>query len=74
MPAMPSDIRLKLAKRLKELRRKLGFTQEDLSEKADIAYKHIQRLESKSPNAAKIDTLAKLAKAFGVSPSELLKF
>jgi transcriptional regulator with XRE-family HTH domain len=41
------DIRQKLAKRLKQLREKRGFTQEDLADKADIAYKHIQRLEGK---------------------------
>jgi len=68
------EIRRKLAKRLKQLRGKRGFTQEDLADKADIAYKHIQRLEGKKPNAAKIDTLEKLAKAFGVSVSKLMDF
>ena len=71
---MNSNVRLKLAKRLKQLREKYSLTQEDLSDKADLAYKHIQRLESKHPNAAKMDTLEKLAKAFGISVSELLDF
>jgi len=50
------------------------MTQEDLAEKADLAYKHIQRLESKNPNAVKIDTLDKLAKAFGITISKLMNF
>ncbi len=69
-----SEIRLKLAKRIKQLRKKFDLTQEDLCERAGLAYKHIQRLESKKPNAAKIDTLEKLAKAFGITCSELLRF
>ena len=71
---MSPKIRLKLAKRLKELRKAKRYTQEDLADKAGLAYKHIQRLESKAPNAAKIDTLEKLAKAFGINCSKLLDF
>lgn len=63
-----------MAKRLKQLRKTHKLTQEDLADRADIAYKHIQRLEGKKPNAAKIDTLASLAKAFDVSISKLLDF
>ena len=69
-----SSIRIKLAKRLKQLRKLRNYTQEDLADKADLAYKHIQRLEGKHPNAAKIDTLQKLAKAFGISVSKMLDF
>lgn len=68
------NIKLKLAKRLKQLRCKKDLTQEGLADRAGLAYKHIQRLESKKPNAAKIGTLEKLAKAFGISVSELLDF
>ncbi len=71
---MALNIRLKLAKRIKKLREIKKYTQEDLAERADLAYKHIQRLEGKSPNAAKIDTLDKLAKAFGMNCSKLLDF
>jgi len=66
--------RQKLAKKLKQLRKWKGLTQEDLAEKADIAYKHIQRMEGKKPNSTKIDTLEKLAVAFGISISKLLDF
>ena len=71
---METVIRLKLAGRLRELRKKKGLTQEKLSELSGIDYKHIQLLESKKAPDAKLDTIEKLAKAFHVSPSELLKF
>jgi len=46
-----------------------------LAEKADLAYRHVQRLESpKNPPPAKIDTLGKLARAFKITPSTLLDF
>jgi transcriptional regulator with XRE-family HTH domain len=71
---METVIRLKLAGRLRELRKKKGLTQEKLSELSGIDYKHIQLLESRKAPAAKLDTIEKLARAFHISPSELLKF
>jgi len=71
---METAIRLRLAKRIRELRKKKGLTQEQLSELSEIDYKHIQLLESNKAPDAKLDTIEKLAKAFGISPSELLKF
>jgi transcriptional regulator with XRE-family HTH domain len=67
------NIRLRIGKRIKELRKKRGLTQEKLSEVADIDYKYIQRLEGKNPPALKVDTVERLAKALKVSPAELLK-
>ncbi len=70
-----TDIRIRFAKRLRELRLKKKWTQEQLAELADLAYRHIQRLEStKNPPPAKIDTIEKLAKAFKVTPSKLINF
>ena len=71
---MDTAIEKKLAKRLRELRTKKGLTQEQLAELAGVDYKHIQLLESKNPPATKINTVEKLAKAFGISISQLLKF
>jgi len=71
---MDTDIRLKLGKRIRELRKKKKLTQEQLSELSKVDYKHIQLLESKKAPAAKLDTIEKIAKAFHISPSELLKF
>ncbi len=71
---METNIRLRIGKRIKELRKKCGMTQERLSEVAVIDYKYLQRLEGKKPPALKIDTIERLAKALRVKPAELLKF
>ena len=72
---MAKGIRIRLALHLRELRDNAGWTQEELAERADLAYRHIQRLESlKNPPPAKIDTLDKLARAFKIPPSKLLDF
>jgi transcriptional regulator with XRE-family HTH domain len=68
------DIRYKFGKKLRQLRKQRGWTQEELAEHADIAYKHVQRLEGKTPSPVKIDTIEKLAKAFKISSSRLLDF
>ncbi|MFA5499739.1 MAG: helix-turn-helix domain-containing protein [Candidatus Omnitrophota bacterium] len=69
---MNTNIQKKLAKRIRELRRKKGLSQERLAELSGIDYKHIQLLESKNPPAAKLDTLEKLTKAFKISLPSLL--
>lgn len=71
---MSRNISLKLAIRLRKLREKYGYTQQELSELADIDYKHIQKIESKSPSDIKLSTLEKLAKAFNISLSKLVDF
>jgi len=65
-------IRVKAGKKIKELREKYGFTQEELAEKADIDYKYLQRVEGKKPPNLKIETLAKIAKALKTTPAKLL--
>jgi len=71
---MSIEIRLKLASRLRGLRKKHKYTQEILSELAGVDYKHIQLLEGKKPSAATLDTLEKLAKAFNITVSKLINF
>ena len=72
---MIKDIRVKFAKRLRELRLSRKWTQEEVAEYAELAYRHVQRLEStKNPPPAKIDTIEKIAKAFKISPAKLLDF
>ena len=71
---MSTDIKLRLAKKLKKLRKERKFTQEQLAELSGVDYKHIQLLEGKNPSAVKIDTIEKLAKAFKISPAKLLDF
>jgi transcriptional regulator with XRE-family HTH domain len=71
---MSINIRLKLGSRIRQLRKKNGFTQEKLAGTANIDYKYIQRIEGRKPPALRIDTLEKLANAFGISISKLLDF
>jgi transcriptional regulator with XRE-family HTH domain len=58
--------------RIRELRKKYGYSQEELAERSGIEYKHVQRLESKKPCDVKLSTVEKLAKAFKIPVSELL--
>ncbi len=74
MPVMSKNIRFELGLKIRQLRKKYNYTQEKLSELAEVDYKHIQLLESRKPPAIKIDTLEKIAKAFNISASKLLDF
>lgn len=69
---MEKDIRISYARRLRQLRKKHGYTQQKVAELANVEYKHIQRLESKKPCDVKLSTLEKIAKAFNISLSEFL--
>ena len=71
---MNPSITLKVGKRIKELRLKLGMTQEELAETAGVDYKYLQKIEGKTPPNIKIETIEKLAKALKTSPDKLLKF
>lgn len=71
---MTNAVRLKLGRRIKQLRKRYGYTQNKLSEIANIDYKYIQKIEGKNPPAVKIDTLEKLAKAFHMPLSKLFNF
>lgn len=67
-------IRLKIGKKIKEIRKKRGYTQEKLAELASIDYKYLQKIEGKSPPALKIDTIDRLAKALKISTAKLFDF
>lgn len=71
---MDTKIRLKLAQRIKALRKKIGLTQDKLSEASGIDYKYIQRIEGKNPPNIKLETIEKLAKTLKTTPSKLLDF
>ena len=68
------EARKKLAKRIRELRKKQDWTQQELADAADLAMRHIQRLESHKPPAIELDTIVKISKAFKITPSGLLNF
>lgn len=66
-----SRITIALGKKIRSLRLSRGWTQEELAEYADLHVSYVVLLE-KGANRATIETLEKLAKAFGISISELV--
>ena len=71
---MEEGVRIKLARRIKQRRRQVGMTQEELSAKTGLDYKYVQRIEGKNPPAIRVDTIAKIAKALNTTPSKLFQF
>lgn len=71
---MKTSIRRDLGEKIKETRRKLGYTQERLSELANMDYKYIQRIEGKNPPDIRVETIQRIAKALKTTPSKLLDF
>lgn len=61
-----------MGRKVKELRRKRGITQEQLAELIVTSYKYLQRIEGKNPPDVRLTTVVRLAKALKVSPSKLL--
>ena len=45
-----------------------------MAERVNIDLRYYQRLESNKPNAIKIDTIGRIAKALNLTPSKLLDF
>jgi len=70
---MSTIIGVKLSKKIKEIRKKRGITQERLAELTKTSYKYIQRIEGKNPPDVRLTTIEKLAKALKIKPAELLK-
>ena len=62
-----------ISKNIKRLRTKLDLTQDDLTKKADIKYTTLMKVESGTVNKPRVQTMAKIAKALGVSIEELIK-
>jgi len=71
---MKTSIRRDLGEKIKETRRKLGYTQERLSELTNMDYKYIQRIEGKNPPDIRVETIQRIAKALKTTPSKLLDF
>jgi transcriptional regulator with XRE-family HTH domain len=70
----PEEVKLRtrLAVSLKRERKRLGWTQEEAAERAEMYLRHYQKLESGSVNAT-IRTLSRLGKGFGVDPRRLFE-
>jgi len=61
-----------IAKRLKELRKKAGWSQQKLAEKAGLSYNTITKIEQGAATKPTIQTMIKMADAFKISIDELV--
>lgn len=66
------NIREKLGKRIRTLRKARGITQEGLGEKANLNYKYIGEIERGEVNPS-IETLSALADALNISIGQLFE-
>ncbi len=66
------DIKVILSTNIKKYRKCCGLSQEDLAEQCGLHRTYISDIERCKRNVS-IDNIAKIAKALGVDPSELLK-
>jgi transcriptional regulator with XRE-family HTH domain len=62
-----------LAKKIRELRKKKGYSQEKLAREADVSYNTVVKLESGESKHPTIQTMAGIAQALGVSLDDLAK-
>ncbi len=72
MTAAEKQILLRFGARVKQLRKKTGFTQQQLAEYASLEYKYIQRIEGRNPPSIGLLKLLQLAHALNTSPATLL--
>ncbi len=55
-----------ISDRLKQLRAAAGLTQEEFAEHAGMGYKFYQQVESGRKKLVRLDTIQRLAEAFGI--------
>lgn len=70
---MSTNQKLNLANNIKKLREVKGLSQEKFARLADIANNTLIKMESGENQNPTLDTLKKVAKAFGVSVDDLIK-
>lgn len=70
---MDKSLLEKLAKRIKELRKIKGFTQDELSFRANIARSTLGNIET-AQNDVTLSKVNQIAKAFDINLSDLLDF
>jgi transcriptional regulator with XRE-family HTH domain len=61
-----------LCQRLRELRSRHGLTQEEFSQIAGMSYKHYQQIESGRKKQVWLETVGRLATAYGLETWELI--
>lgn len=62
-----------IAKNIKKYRKEKGLSQDKLSRLADVSHATIIKIESGGVQSPTIDTVQKIAKAFGVDINDLIK-
>ena len=70
---MDKSLLEKLAKRIKELRKKNGFTQDELAFRANIERSTLGNIET-AQNDVTLTKVNEIAKAFDLTISDFLKF
>ena len=68
-----TDIKKQLGKKIKELRLRAGYSQEELASKAGLHRTYMSDIERGERNIS-VENIKKIADALNVDPSELLKF
>ncbi len=68
-----TGLRVKLGRRLRDLRKQRGLSLEALGERSTVGEKYIQSVET-AKQAATVDTLEKLALGLGIDPVDLFTF
>ena len=61
-----------IAKKIKELRKKSSWSQQKLAEKAGVSYNTVTKIEQGAATMPTIQTMIKIADAFGISLDELV--
>ena len=62
-----------VSRNIRKLRKAKGLSQDKLSRLADVSHATIIKIESGGIQSPTIDTVQKIAKAFGVDVDELIK-
>lgn len=62
-----------LGENIRRIRKKRNLTQDKLARLADISYTSITKIETGVIKSPSVQTVAKIAKALGVSVDELIK-
>ncbi|HWC57645.1 MAG TPA: helix-turn-helix transcriptional regulator [Candidatus Paceibacterota bacterium] len=70
---MGEGIKLKLGKRIKEMRIRQGYSQEELASLSKLHRTYISDIERGERNVS-VENIEKIAKALKIDPSELFKF
>ena len=68
------NIKIRLAKKVRRLRREYKITQEELAERSNLSTRYIQAIENLTkPPSIRIEIIEKLANGFKIKPSQLLE-